>query len=232
MATFRKTLIVMLGVALLAFGAAVASAEVINVDFNSSLSGATYSGQGAHPDPGNDYWNGMDVPGPSPTLLESDGVTDSGATVTVTGGGGFDASVEAGTTPFAPALFDDYSYVLNAEVATFSIDNLVDGGLYDIYAYAGGAGWAGYGSQVTIGGETLTADYDPIPGDFVEGENYVVFRNVLAVDGTITGSHTGDPALGEGDLNGLTIVVVPEPSTIVLMIVGAVFLFVSRLRRK
>ena len=78
-------------------------------------------------------------------------------------------------------------------------------------------------------------DYDPIPSAFVEGENYVVFRNVVAVGGTIAGAMQGAPTAGpegnpegEGDFNGFTIVLIPEPATLSLLAIGGLVLMRRR----
>ena len=238
-----------------ALAATSAQAEVINVDFNNT-GGATYSGQGAVSDVGNDLWNGFELglssahtdpigdpdgPVTSALLLESDGLTLSDVTVTIDNGYVADSSAFGVFATFAPDLFNDSVYEWGAVPITFSIDGLVDGALYDIYLYSDGNGWrdvGAYAGRFTIDGVTQDANPVYAPAGFVEGENYVLFSDVVAAGGTIAGTVDEVPgANGEGELewHGLTVVgdfVIPEPSTIMLMLVGAVFFLVSRLWRK
>ncbi len=247
-----------------ALAATSAQAEVINVDFNNT-GGATYSGQGAVSDVGNDLWNGFELglssahtdpigdpdgPVTSALLLESDGLTLSDVTVTIDNGYVADSSAFGVFATFAPDLFNDSVYEWGAVPITFSIDGLVDGGLYDIYLYSDGNGWRNWGAyagRFTIDGVTQDANPVYAPAAFVEGENYVLFSDVAAAGGTITGTVDEVPFRivdevpfgneeGELEWHGLTIVgdfaAIPEPSTIMLMLVGAAFLFVSRLWRR
>ena len=198
---------------------------IINVDFNDT-GGATYSGQGAVSDVGNDLWNGVELglstahedpigdpdgPVASAALLESDG-SPSLTTVTINNGYVADSSLFGAVATFAPDLFNDSVYEWGAVPITFSIDGLVDGALYDIYLYSDGNGWRDWGAyagRFTIDGVTQDANPVYAPAGFVEGENYVLFSDVVAVGGTIAGTVDEVPGgndEGELEWHGLTIV--------------------------
>jgi len=119
----------------------------------------------------------------------------------------------------------------SSDIATFTIDNLVVGGEYDIYVYGGGGPYYGYGAKITIDGNTEETTY---PGNsaFVEGENYVLFEGVVAAGGTITGT-LEKTAMDEGDMNGLTIVgdFIPEPATLSLLAIGGGLALIRRRRK-
>src|SRR3974390_778453 len=73
-------------------------AQVINFDVPGGAGAANYSGQGAYPDPGNNYWNpvvGNGTTGPNSYL--SDGVTPSSITLTSQMGGAYGTQGTQGT---------------------------------------------------------------------------------------------------------------------------------------
>ncbi len=73
-------------------------AQVINFDVPGGAGAANYSGQGAYPDPGNNYWNPIAGGGTTGTSNRlSDGVTPSPITLTSQLGGTYGTQGTQGT---------------------------------------------------------------------------------------------------------------------------------------
>src|SRR5580692_11010328 len=83
-------------------------AQVINFDVPGGAGAVNYSGQGACPDPGNNYWNAIVGGGTTlATNLISDGVTASPITLTSQLGGTYGTQGANGT---AAGLQQPYEY--------------------------------------------------------------------------------------------------------------------------
>lgn len=211
-----------------------AQALVVNVDFDYASNGSgTYSGQGAYADPGNNFWNSindLNVDSP-PVLKASDGSTDTGITVSLSGYS-VDFNFSGGGTPgpLASSLMQDYLYTHNdgSSPVSFSIGGLTAGETYQFYFYSAVGGnnsvrnrqavftldgvsqsVNGY-SSATVGGVLYTS--------FVQGDNYLEFT-VTPTSTSLEGSFY-TPTGAEAEFNGLQIVqvsAVPEPSTYTLL---------------
>ena len=190
-------------------------AQVINFDVPGGAGAANFSGQGAYPDPGNNYWNPVLGGGTtSPTNLLSDGVTARPVTLTSQLGGTFGTQGTQGTPA---ALQQPYEY--NSGVRRTNTLNNVPAGTYDLYLYGiNNTGTRGTTFTVsTPATPTLTESTVNTPGSlnaFTPGADYAVFRNVvLATAGSITFTWTGNPNVAlagnnEGDFNALQLVLV------------------------
>jgi hypothetical protein len=190
-------------------------AQVINFDVPGGAGAVNYSGQGACPDPGNNYWNAIVGGGTTvATSLLSDGATASPITLTSQLGGTYGTQGAQGT----PAgLQQPYEYN-NAILRTDTLNN-VPAGTYNLYLY----GINNTGTRGTIF-TVSTSVMSPVtestvntPGSlttFIPGADYVAFNNVVVgTDGTITFTWVGNPNVilsgnNEGDLNALQLVFV------------------------
>jgi hypothetical protein len=214
--------------------AAQSALRVISVDFSRLETIAygppspTYTGPSAYGSAGADYWNRFEIatimgnPPSQPTITNAtstplkaaDGVTQTPVTVSL---GAFRVYWSEGnpTAQCAPDLYNDYAWALTSDgPGQFFIEHLVPGRKYSLYLYAQAAGWADYGAAFTVSNPSATSNPQESPGadptGFTEGENYALFRDVVAdSNGRIAGSWqtsslTADPS--EGDFNGLTIV--------------------------
>jgi hypothetical protein len=187
--------------------AASASTRVINVDVGNN--GGTYSGQGAYADPGNDFWNGFDTSGPN--LTASDGVTQTGVSVSIGNTGGYTVSLNN-------KLMKDYRYVTGSNSGTITLSGLEPNSDYLIYVYAYSQP-TNKQATVTLNGVTApqttgTAD----PEIFVEGSNYVKIATRSDSAGVIAGTFRRLPS-GESDLSGFQII--GQQSSKVISITGA-----------
>ncbi|HVU26269.1 MAG TPA: hypothetical protein VHG71_00770, partial [Verrucomicrobiae bacterium] len=189
-------------------------AQVINFDVPGGVAGAVnYSGQGAYPDPGNNYWNPI-IGGKTTgaTNLLSDGVTHTPITLISQLGGTYGTQGTQGT----PAgLLQPYEYNSSA-LRTDTLNN-VPAGTYNLYLY-GINNTGTRGTTYTVSTPVMapvtqsTVNTPASLTAFVPGANYVVFSNVVVgAAGTITFTWIGNPDVtlagnNEGDLNAIQLV--------------------------
>jgi hypothetical protein len=199
---------------------------VVNFDVPGGVSDyANYSGQGAYPDTGHDYWNPIVANGATPAGLSSDGATASPIVLTDTCDGvyGGDGQGPQGTpgglqTPFEYA---------KPGPKTNTLSNVASGN-YTLYLYGinGGSGDSDRGTTFTVWSDLTTptslstlntpASYT----SFIQGNDYVEFENVIVGQGgTITftwAANAADPSgeTGEGDFNGLQLILISTSTNV------------------
>jgi len=235
--TYRKTNTIKT-LALSAFVALVASLQpadasvLINVDIQVD-GGINYVGLGAiRPAGSGTTWNAFDIPagGANPPNGESmlNLVDEHGAATTVNVAFG---TLWTGTFNDTDpnTLQRDRAYTAGADLATFTISGLVDGGgtTYNVALIGSG----NLVTDFTIGGTTLTATGGSADAAFVDGVSHVYFSDLTATGGeiTFTTRANGGP---NGALAGLQIqaIVIPEPSTLALLGTGLGMLLLARRR--
>lgn len=185
-------------------------AQVINFDVPGGAGAASYSGQGACPDPGNNYWNSIVGGGTTgATNLLSDGVTSSPITLTSQLGGTYGTQGTQGTPA---ALQQPYEYN-NGVLRTDTLNN-VPAGTYNLFLYGinntGTRGTIFTVATAVMARVTLATVNSPGSlTTFTPGADYVVFNNVVVgSQGTITFTWTGNSNVStsgnnEGDLNAV-----------------------------
>ena len=207
--------------------------SIVNVDMQYSAGSSEYSGPS--PIESDPTWNHVAVDNPT-NLLDSDGVATA-VGLTLSGAGGrWDSDWSEHD------LLEDYLHRYAGATANALVTGLDDRLRYDLYIYTGVEG-----GQYTVGSETLYAAYDandpaynPGPStfaDFVDGKNYVVFRDLSPTAGQILLQYTDSPfttATPYANLSGLTIAaVVPEPGALSLLgIAGLTLLSLGSGRRR
>jgi len=192
-----------------------AEAQVINFDVPGGAGAANYSGQGAYPDPGNNYWNPIVGGGTTgATNRLSNGVTHSPITLTSQLGGTYGVQGAQGTPA---ALQQPYEYN-NGVLRTDTLNN-VPAGTYNLYLY-GINNTGTRGTIFTVSTPVMapisqgTVNTPASLTNFAQGADYVIFSNVVAgAAGTITFTWVGNPNVilagnNEGDLNALQLVFV------------------------
>jgi hypothetical protein len=184
---------------------ALAVPWTLGFDFDCSEGGAvgTYTGLGVL---GNGtYWN--NIPGPSSweanTYTSSGGLLDNGLTdtkislVLVTGG-------SWSYNPVGNQLLDDFA-TADANGKSFTFVGLPDG-RYNLAVFAVNGGWHDRGTIVTVNGQAL-ANTNASSATFVEGDNYVMFRDITVTGGVLIGTYAANPnshggGNTEGDFSG------------------------------
>ncbi len=196
---------------------AAGSSQVVNFDVPGGMGGLNYSGQGALPDSGHNYWNAFVNLGTTPTGFFSDGVTASPVTLTDNSPNHYGPQGAQGTVAGLEGPFVENNNA--GSVVTNTINN-VPAGTYNLFLYGknddiGDAdrgtsftvlvGTNSYGTQSTVNSVTTS---------FTQGNDYVEFAGLtVGVAGTITFAYTANTAAiahhnpqQEGDFNGLQLV--------------------------
>jgi len=193
-----------------------AQGQTINFDAPGGLGGVNYSGQGAFPDPGNNYWNPIVKNGTTPTTTNSAGFTPSPVTLTDKSPSSYNPAQGAQGTPAglaAPFL------LVNSGIVTNTLNN-VPAGSYNLYLYGknDNIGDADRGTTFTAYTASTTATtqstVNSVTTSFTLNNDYVLFTNlVVGGDGKITFTYTANAAASahhnpqtEGDFNGLQLV--------------------------
>lgn len=227
-----------LAVAFVLAAAVSVNAQNINIDFDTAAVGG--AGDGA---PANNYgaaaglagqgcWNLFDGIVQTQILNAGTGIGCAATPVTVTrssaAGGNF-AFNNANTLGDQQLLLDD-GQDLSAVPAplTITFTGLVNG-IYDVYTYAVAPDFTGTDTTaVTVNGVTLNST-GPIPAGnvFVSGQTHTLHANVAVVGGTLTIS-ANEVAPSFGTINGVQLVLIPEPSSLALLGLGALGLIRRR----
>jgi hypothetical protein len=207
-----------------------------------------YVGQGAYADPGHNYWNSVVNNGTTPPATNADGVTVSPVTFSSSEQFVYNANGkgELNGTQGTPAFLETaYEGITSAGTESDTLNN-VPPGTYTLYVYGCNGGYGTYHNRGTIFwvSSDLTAavtnsTYNTSDGfnQFIEGNDYVVFKNIMVgAGGTIYLSYTANPAANTGgpnlgpnteaDFNGLQLVKVspsssPRPMNIAAQLSGA-----------
>jgi hypothetical protein len=92
---------------------------------------------------------------------------------------------------------DDFANAFGTQPFTF---NNLPVGSYNLVLFGVNGGWHGNKTTFTVNGVSKSTT-NTTDASFIEGDNYVVFSNIVVTTGTLTG--TWRPAAsGEGNLNG------------------------------
>ncbi|HEX3801022.1 MAG TPA: LamG-like jellyroll fold domain-containing protein [Verrucomicrobiae bacterium] len=176
----------------------------INFDVPGSFA-ANYVGQGAFSDPGHNYWNALANNGTTANSLLADGTTAS--PITFTSHEQFTYADGVGTQGQPSGLESAFEGITSSGVEPNNSLNNVPPGTYDLYCYGvnGGNGDHDRGTSFTISSDltssrTLSTICTPAGyNQFIEGNDFVVFRNVLVgAGGIIHISYTANPLAGNG----------------------------------
>lgn len=185
--------------------------SVINFDVPGSYS-ENYVGQGAFKDYGYNYWNPIVNNGVTADSLLDDATTPS--PITFSDHVQFTYNPGGGVQREPSGLETAYEGITSSGKLTNSI-NHVPAGTYDLYVYGvnGAAGNHDRGTSFTVStditGPVTNSTLNTLAGfnQFIEGNDYVVFRNVaVGPGGTITFWYTANPLAGNGNSGG-----VPNP---------------------
>jgi hypothetical protein len=184
-------------VAAVLFAVGAAQALVVNVDINAAGT-ATYSGQGAYADSGNNSWNAFseDVSTLN-NLTASDGVTATTIAVSITNGR-FDYTL-------SNDLMSDYAYA-NGSPIDVTISGLTPSASYTLYVYCQGDN-ASQNATVTFDGSSETTTGD-VSGSLVAGGNYVILPVTADESGEVSGTVAPDGSSYVA-INGLQIAEAP-----------------------
>jgi hypothetical protein len=175
---------------------------VVNYDFDTTEGGVagTYSGPGVVGS--GTYWNS--IPGPNfwsqSTYTGTGGLTDDGAINT-----GISCSVAMDGNwcypPSSPnnALLDDYAEALNSIARPFTFNNVYNG-VYNLVLFGVNGGYKQDGTVFTVNGVSKST-VNTTDTQFVGGDNYVIFRNLIVTNGVISGTYGANPILVEGATN-------------------------------
>jgi hypothetical protein len=101
-------------------------------------------------------------------------------------------------------LLDDFA-TSDANGKSFTFVGLPDG-RYNLAVFAVNGGWHDRGTIVTVNGQAL-ANTNASSATFVEGDNYVMFRDITVTGGALIGTYAANPnshggGNTEGDFSG------------------------------
>ncbi|NQU11787.1 PEP-CTERM sorting domain-containing protein [bacterium] len=207
--------------------------SALNGDFNNLDPSPTYSGTAAAIDSGT-FWNALNGSSVG-VMTNSDGITASPITVSITGNSGVYYYGAFGTQP-SPALLNDGAMenTFNQSAAlTFNGVPTLPGGSYDLYLYSVNSVNYNSISDFTLGAVTHTVSNSGA-STWVLGDNYTLFSGLTPVAGVIAVTWTDKQTLPATLLlNGFQLVAmgVPEPSTVLLLLGGGLLVWRSRRRQ-
>jgi hypothetical protein len=206
-------LVTVAGAMNIASNTAIASDPIgtaINFDVPGSYTSVNYSGQGAFSDPGHNYWNAVANNGTTPPGTNADGVTVS--PVTFTSFEQFAYNPGGGVQGTPSGLETAYEGITSSGTEANNSLNNVPPGTYNLYIYGvngaannhdrGTSFWISSDLTPTTTNSTLNtlAGYD----QFIEGNDYVIFSNVVVGSGaTIHISYKANPLAGNGNSGGV-----------------------------
>jgi hypothetical protein len=194
-----------------------------------------------------DYWNSITTVGTSGSniALSNTSGQSTGVALSYSGAGGDGGPFYSPTPSPNPDLTSTYADSYTGgnpnNVISLSLSGLAPGGTYDLYVYDvadyhAGASRPGIVSIGTAnGGESAAFDGNGNLSTWVSGSNYVLLSFTASASGTLSFSISPSGYDHEVDLNGFQLVSlssVPEPSSVVLMSLGAAGLWGYALARR
>jgi hypothetical protein len=165
-------------------------------------------------------WSNLDLlsGGPSDATVDDDGVADvTGVTVTWTSNNTWSSTGRGEENNTAPAgddrnLMSGYLDTSDVSVTTVTVEGLdsITTNAYSVYVYVNG-GVTNRGGDYTIGADTQSLiDTAAFDGNYVQGENYLLFEGVSGASFMLTATPT-TTALFRAPINGIEIVAEAGP---------------------
>ena len=239
----RITVLAAVGLAMLYAPAAYAA--LINVDFGNksdAKSGGVFSGAAAIGSDG-DTWN-ISTQTASGTLSSLVDSTNTPTNASVS----WSADQASAVTSWQwNALMEDYLLLEKkptdgpGNTLTATVSGIA-AGVYDLHLYGGTCRTSSgplpkiIDLTVAVGGSTVgevTLDSTSLEFDYVLGQNYGVFENVAIADGeTLTITGLNPSTTSTASFNGFQLQEVPEPATMMLLLIGALGLAVCAWRKR
>jgi hypothetical protein len=172
---------------------------VVNFDFDTAAGGSagTYSGPGVLGT--GTYWNA--IPGPdswgqgtftSTAGLADNGSSDTGISLSVTIAGNW-------SNPKNNAMLDDFAEALNGVAQPFTFNNVFQG-VYNLVLFGINGGYNDRGTIFTVNGVSK-ATTNTTDTAYIEGDNYVIYNNLVVTNGTLSGTWMANPILLGGSIN-------------------------------
>jgi hypothetical protein len=170
--------------------------------FTSSLGAYTGDGQSSP------TWNPINSTPVSSGLVNSDGSSISGVTLSYTRSGTYSSGV------VTPPIFQYFFLVTSSSTQTFTIAGLLPSKSYLLYLYGQNGGFESRGCAFSI----TTGSGSPQSGSnaqtvnaatstYILNTNYVIFNVTTNSSGTLTISYTTNGSTGtEGDFNGFQLI--------------------------
>ena len=209
-----------------------AQAAIINVDFVRNLTSSNETGVGAlTSETGPMYWNALTgnasgAPVTITNVSDSEGnATAVDVVYTKTNRDAWSAnSVQSSTLTSGKSLMEAYLTTQGADDYV-TIQGLVAGNSYDLYLFGHGDN-EDQNTQFTVDGSTKGSTID-VTGltELTENAHYVIFSGIAAdVNGEILIQFSPCELNEWGSFNGMQIVEVPEPTSLVLLGFGSLIL--------
>jgi hypothetical protein len=200
---------------------------LVNCNFdNAQGNGTVGTGQYGLLGTSNDAWNNLYPNSSNVSLKNSTGVA-SGLTLTHDlGSSWYNSSYAPLSSPFT--ILQAYNNLGNGRTSgTVTISGFT-GGTYDLYIYNAFQWGPSYATTTTytVSGTSKAVSNSVNATSFVDGGNYVVFKDVTPVNGQVVITLTPTNTAGStyGSIAALQLVSVPEPVTIGLLAIGSIWL--------
>ena len=225
-----RSLLTIASLAILATAVSGANAAGIDVQFSRDpghqQTGAAVVGFAG------DVWNDFLGNSGSGALRNTNG-TASGVSLTFSSYGVYESDpgyTQFTGTPYAN-LMQGYLYgFTNTQATDIKFSGLVAGQEYGFWVYTqGDDNSRGRSISLTANGGGAQVSTQSNATGFVLGDNYVYLTSTANASGVV--DLVGSDLVAEGNINGVQVAVVPEPSSIVLMMAGFALLAGAAVRR-